>query len=145
MPACPLESRSRCLRISGASHGSFCSARLTQQQDLVRVLSGTVGQHLGSGTLGCLARLYSSLLVLCPALSTCKVTVHHLASDDYVRQEATFWLENLRPDVQIYVEHSNEVWNPLFPQGRYATEKALCCVEQIGSGSQCMSERVVGR
>ena len=53
-----------------------------------------------------------------------KVTVHHLASDDYVRQEAMFWLHNLRPDVQIYVEHSNEVWNPLFPQGRYATGKA---------------------
>ena len=54
-----------------------------------------------------------------------QVTVHHLASDDYVRQEATFWLANLRPDVQVYVEHSNEVWNPLFPQGRYATEQAL--------------------
>ncbi|CAK9041041.1 unnamed protein product [Durusdinium trenchii] len=52
-----------------------------------------------------------------------EVTVHHLASDDYVRQEASFWLQHLRPDVQVYVEHSNEVWNPLFPQGRYATQK----------------------
>lgn len=53
-----------------------------------------------------------------------KVTVHHLASDDYVRQEATFWRQQLRPDVMVYVEHSNEVWNPLFAQGRFATQKA---------------------
>lgn len=50
--------------------------------------------------------------------------MHHLASDDYVRQEATFWRQQLRPDVMVYVEHSNEVWNPLFPQGRFATQKA---------------------
>ena len=56
--------------------------------------------------------------------SPSKVTVHHLASDDYVRQEATFWRQQLRPDVMVYVEHSNEVWNPLFPQGRFATQKA---------------------
>ena len=50
--------------------------------------------------------------------------MHHLASDDYVRQEAGYWLQHLRPDASVYVEHSNEVWNPLFPQGRYATQKA---------------------
>jgi len=50
----------------------------------------------------------------CP-LRRSQVTVHHLASDDYVRQEATFWLQQLRPDVSVYVEHSNEVWNPLWP------------------------------
>eukprot|EP00930_Biecheleria_cincta_P036104 TRINITY_DN24783_c0_g1_i1.p1 TRINITY_DN24783_c0_g1~~TRINITY_DN24783_c0_g1_i1.p1 ORF type:complete len:2581 (+),score=311.66 TRINITY_DN24783_c0_g1_i1:162-7904(+) len=51
------------------------------------------------------------------------ICVHHLASDDYIRKEAEFWLNNLRPDAKLYVEHSNEVWNPLFPQGRYATER----------------------
>ena len=50
--------------------------------------------------------------------------MHHLASDDYVRHESTYWLQHLRPDASVYVEHSNEVWNPLFPQGRYATRKA---------------------
>lgn len=51
------------------------------------------------------------------------VCVHHLASDDYVRKEAEFWLQHLRADVSVYVEHSNEVWNALFPQGRYATQR----------------------
>ena len=66
----------------------------------------------------------SSWALIQRQIAPIQVTVHHLASDDYVRQEATFWLTNLRPDVQVYVEHSNEVWNPLFPQGRYATEQA---------------------
>jgi hypothetical protein len=27
--------------------------------------------------------------------------------------------------LQVYVEHSNEVWNTGFPQGRHATEQGL--------------------
>ncbi|CAK9041028.1 unnamed protein product [Durusdinium trenchii] len=75
-----------------------------------------------SQTTGPVALEYQVLLVNTLGASPW-VTVHHLASDDYVRQEASFWLQHLRPDVQVYVEHSNEVWNPLFPQGRYATQK----------------------
>jgi len=37
------------------------------------------------------------------------INVHHLADDAYVRQMATFLKLNLRPDLRIYVEHSNEV------------------------------------
>eukprot|EP00928_Gymnodinium_smaydae_P034179 TRINITY_DN24290_c0_g2_i1.p1 TRINITY_DN24290_c0_g2~~TRINITY_DN24290_c0_g2_i1.p1 ORF type:complete len:821 (-),score=76.86 TRINITY_DN24290_c0_g2_i1:1077-3191(-) len=71
---------------------------------------------------GPMALEYQSLLVNTIGSSPW-VCIHHLASDDYVRQEALYWLKHLRPDVKVYVEHSNEVWNPLFPQGRYATEK----------------------
>ena len=46
--------------------------------------------------------------------------VHHLASDDYVRKMAELVRDTLRPDVKIYIEHSNEVWNAMFPQGEYA-------------------------
>lgn len=77
-----------------------------------------------SQTTGPLALEYQALLVNTLGASPW-VTVHHLASDDYVRQEATFWLQQLRPDVSVYVEHSNEVWNPLFPQGRFATQKGV--------------------
>jgi len=77
-----------------------------------------------SQTTGPVALEYQALLVNTLGASPW-VTVHHLASDDYVRQEATFWRQQLRPDVMVYVEHSNEVWNPLFPQGRFATQKGV--------------------
>ena len=51
--------------------------------------------------------------------------VHHLASDDFVRQMATLVRDTLRPDLTIYVEHSNEVWNVAFPQGEYATRRGI--------------------
>lgn len=44
--------------------------------------------------------------------------VHHLASDAYVEAMATLVRDRLRPDVAVYVEHSNEVWNMMFPQVR---------------------------
>lgn len=46
------------------------------------------------------------------------------ASDDYVRGFATFVRDHLRPDLRIHVEFSNEVWNWLFPQARYAQARA---------------------
>jgi hypothetical protein len=51
--------------------------------------------------------------------------VHHLASDDFVRRMAILVRDTLRSDVDIYVEHSNEVWNPMFPQGAYARRRGL--------------------
>src|SRR5207249_8596750 len=35
----------------------------------------------------------------------------HLADDDYVRRFARLVKERLRPDLKVYVEYSNEVWN----------------------------------
>ena len=51
--------------------------------------------------------------------------VHHLASDDFVRRMATLVRDTLRPDLTVYIEHSNEVWNVAFPQGEYATRRGL--------------------
>lgn len=39
------------------------------------------------------------------------INVHHLASDGYVTSMAQMLKAQLRPDLKIYVEHSNEVWN----------------------------------
>lgn len=47
----------------------------------------------------------------------------HLASDDYVRQFARQVKRELAPELKIYVEHSNEVWNGQFAQARYAAER----------------------
>lgn len=52
-------------------------------------------------------------------------TIPHNATDDYVRQFARYVRRTLRPDVRVYLEHSNEVWNTLFPQGRFAQAEGL--------------------
>lgn len=47
----------------------------------------------------------------------------HLADDDYVEQFAKLVKQKLSPSLSVYIEHSNEVWNFSFAQGRYAAER----------------------
>ncbi|MFZ4681494.1 MAG: hypothetical protein ACOYMS_03240 [Terrimicrobiaceae bacterium] len=49
----------------------------------------------------------------------------HGADDDYVRNFAALVKKQLLPSRKIYVEYSNEVWNGIFPQSRYAREEGL--------------------
>ena len=49
--------------------------------------------------------------------------IPHLASDDYVRQFAALVQRALDPRLKAYVEYSNEVWNSMFEQHRYAEAK----------------------
>ncbi len=42
------------------------------------------------------------------------------ADDDYVTQFATLVHRRLKSDRKVYIEVSNELWNPLFPQTPYA-------------------------
>jgi hypothetical protein len=49
----------------------------------------------------------------------------HQADDQYVTSFASYVREHLRPDLTPYVEYSNEVWNNIFEQHRYATDKGL--------------------
>ena len=44
----------------------------------------------------------------------------HLATDEYVRQFAASVKRRLDPSLKVYVEYSNEVWNGMFEQHRYA-------------------------
>jgi hypothetical protein len=48
----------------------------------------------------------------------------HQASDDYVRQFAALVKRYLDPSLTVYIEYSNEVWNGIFAQHRYAEEQA---------------------
>lgn len=52
-------------------------------------------------------------------------TLPHMADDDYVRQFAKLVKEKLDPKRRVYVEYSNEVWNSMFEQTRYAGDKGL--------------------
>ena len=49
--------------------------------------------------------------------------IPHPASDDYVRQFAALVQRTLDPSLKAYVEYSNEVWNSMFEQHRFAEAK----------------------
>ena len=49
----------------------------------------------------------------------------HRADDDYVRNFATLVKEKLDPSLHIYIEYSNEVWNNMFPQSKWAGEQGM--------------------
>lgn len=55
------------------------------------------------------------------------------ATDDYVRQLALFLKKGLNPNIKIYIEHSNEVWNFGFPQYIYNKLAAIDEVKKGGS------------
>ncbi|WP_246160240.1 hypothetical protein [Aureimonas fodinaquatilis] len=50
-------------------------------------------------------------------------TIPHLADDDYVRNFARQVREQLSPELPVYVEYSNEVWNSIFEQAAYAANE----------------------
>lgn len=47
----------------------------------------------------------------------------HLADDEYVRSFATLVKRELAPQRKVLVEYSNEVWNGMFAQSKYAGEE----------------------
>jgi hypothetical protein len=57
------------------------------------------------------------------------ITIPHLADDNYVRELARLFRDQLDPSLKIYVEHSNEVWNGLFEQSAYASDQA--CAQNL--------------
>jgi len=51
------------------------------------------------------------------------ICVPHLATDEFVRNMATLFRDQLDPGLKVYVEYSNEVWNPDYPQHAYSIEQ----------------------
>ncbi len=51
--------------------------------------------------------------------------IPHLATDDFVHQFAVMCRDTLNPDLKLYIEHSNEVWNGAFGQAQYAVQVGL--------------------
>jgi hypothetical protein len=51
-------------------------------------------------------------------------TMPHQATDDYVRSFATYVRDNLDPNLDVYIEYSNEVWNGSFQQYYWVLEQA---------------------
>ena len=64
------------------------------------------------------------------------------ADDDYVAKLAALLHDTLRPDLNIYIEHSNEVWNPLFSQHSY--NQAAAQAEVAAGGSKLNADGATG-
>ncbi|PHS19507.1 MAG: hypothetical protein COA86_04285 [Kangiella sp.] len=47
------------------------------------------------------------------------INIPHQADDNYITQFATTALQELDPNLTIYVEYTNEAWNAIFSQGAY--------------------------
>lgn len=65
------------------------------------------------------------------------------ADDDYITRFATYVRDNLAPDKQVYVETSNEVWNPGYPVYHQAAAEGLKegLPSDIGGEFQLAAER----
>lgn len=50
--------------------------------------------------------------------------IPHKADDNYIRQMAIQLRDSVNPNLKIYLEYSNEVWNTQFKQYSYAVDKA---------------------
>lgn len=49
----------------------------------------------------------------------------HMATDEYITNFAKIVKKNIRPKAKIYVEYSNEVWNPQFKQFHWVKEQSV--------------------
>ena len=56
----------------------------------------------------------------------------HEADDEFVRQFARLVRDRMDPQLKVYVEYSNEVWNGIFPQHRWAGEQG----QKLGFGEK---------
>jgi hypothetical protein len=51
--------------------------------------------------------------------------VPHMADDDFIERAAELIQAQLTADLKVYVEYSNENWNPIFPQVTWEQERGL--------------------
>ena len=58
------------------------------------------------------------------------------ATDDYVKKLAQLMKEQLPPKCNIYIEHSNEVWNFGFPQYTY---NKLAAIDEVKQGKSVLN------
>jgi|GEM_PF-527121 len=52
-------------------------------------------------------------------------TMPHLATDEYITNFANYVKDNLDPELKVYVEYSNEVWNRDFAQGWWVENQGI--------------------
>lgn len=53
------------------------------------------------------------------------INIPHRAEDAYIEELANLLNTEIDPDIDIYLEYSNELWNSIFTQNQYAAQEAL--------------------
>lgn len=53
------------------------------------------------------------------------INIPHLATNDYIQQLAQLFKDKLNPNLNVYVEYSNEVWGTQFAGGQYAQKMGV--------------------
>lgn len=100
-----------------------------------------LGTHASLGSrmppLGVLQGMrYEEQIAICNAADMDYwVNVPVTASNDYITQLATLIKNTLEPDRKIYVEYSNELWNPLFNQNQWLRNKAT---QEVAAGNSIL-------
>ena len=76
---------------------------------------------------------YEYMVELCNlTMKDAWICIPHQADNDYIEQFAGMLRDQLHPDLKIYVEYSNEVWNGIFAQHHYAIQQGNAL---FGSGN----------
>lgn len=68
------------------------------------------------------------------------VCAPHNASDEYLREMASLIKQRLNPELKIYAEYSNEIWNWMFGQTQWLNR--FYCVERGISWPEGLTDRV---
>jgi len=67
--------------------------------------------------------------------------VPHMASDDYHVQMARLLRDNLKPELKVYIEYSNEIWNWAFPQSHWYTQNAPGGEQYVQDGLKAVGQK----
>lgn len=51
--------------------------------------------------------------------------IPHAADDEYMREYASYVRDHLNPELKIYLEYTNEVWNTTFTHNEYTQKKGI--------------------
>ena len=77
------------------------------------------------------------------------INIPHLADDDFIRQTARLWRDQLEPDHRLYLEYSNEPWNPdhvTYPQALWMQQQGLALglsTDPVIAGARFQAKRSV--
>jgi hypothetical protein len=72
------------------------------------------------------------------------ICVPHQANDDYISKLSRLFLSKLDPDLSLYVEYSNEIWNWMFKQSHYVAGNAPGGKGKVVAGLRAVATRYCG-
>lgn len=69
---------------------------------------------------------WEDIIALCNELQVnAWINIPHLADDDFIKRTAEMFRDQLDPNLGVYIEFSNEVWNGMFPATRWANNMGV--------------------